>query len=130
MDKTGTLTEGRPEVVEIVPFGGRTEIDLLRVAAALEARSGHPIARAILAKAAELKITAEPAEAVQAIPGRGVIGRVDGRALWLGSRRYVDEIGRASCRERVCQYVVVAGGAGALTKKQNKVRLIKRTDIS
>src|SRR3546814_6515787 len=93
MDKTGTLTEGRPEVVEIVPFGGRTEIDLLRVAAALEARSGHPIARAILAKAAELKITAEPAEAVQAITGRGVIGRVDGRELWLGSRRYVDERG-------------------------------------
>src|SRR3546814_5867844 len=56
MDKTGTLTEGRPRVVEIVPFGGRTEIDLLRVAAALEARSGHPIARAILAKAAALKI--------------------------------------------------------------------------
>ncbi len=93
MDKTGTLTEGRPQVVEIVPLGGRREMELLGLAAALEARSGHPIARAILAKAAELKITAEPAEAVQAITGRGVIGRVAGREMWLGSRRYIEERG-------------------------------------
>lgn len=93
MDKTGTLTEGRPQVVEIVPLGGRSEVELLGLAAALEARSGHPIARAILAKAAELKIAAEPAEAVQAIVGRGVTGRVAGRETWLGSRRYIEERG-------------------------------------
>lgn len=93
VDKTGTLTEGRPRVVEIVPLGGRGEMEVLVVAAALEARSGHPIARAILTKAAELKITAEPAEAVQAITGRGVIGRVAGREMWLGSRRYLEEQG-------------------------------------
>lgn len=91
MDKTGTLTEGRPQVVEIVPLGSRSETELLGLAAALEARSGHPIARAILAKAAELKIAAEPAEAVQAITGRGVTGRVAGREMWLGSRRYIEE---------------------------------------
>jgi Cd2+/Zn2+-exporting ATPase len=93
MDKTGTLTEGRPQVVEIVPFGGRSEMELLGLAAALEVRSAHPIAHAILAKAAELKITAEPAEAVQAIVGRGVTGRVAGREVWLGSRRYLEERG-------------------------------------
>ena len=93
MDKTGTLTEGRPQVVEIVPLGGRNETDVLGLAAALEARSGHPIARAILAKAAELKIAAEPAEGVQAIAGRGVTGRVAGRETWLGSRRYLEEQG-------------------------------------
>lgn len=93
MDKTGTLTEGRPQVVEIMPLGGRSEIELLGLAAALEARSGHPIARAILAKTAELKIAAEPAEAVQAITGRGVVGRVGGREMWLGSRRYIEERG-------------------------------------
>ena len=91
MDKTGTLTEGRPQVVEIVPLGSRSETELLGLAAALEARSGHPIARAILAKAAELKIAAEPAEDVQAITGRGVTGRVAGREMWLGSRRYIEE---------------------------------------
>lgn len=93
MDKTGTLTEGRPQVVEIVPLGGRNELELLGLAAALEARSAHPIARAIMAKAAELKITAEPAEAVQAIMGRGVTGRVAGRETWLGSRRYIEDRG-------------------------------------
>ena len=68
-------------------------MELLGVAAALEARSGHPIARAILAKAADLKIAAEPAEAVQAVVGRGVTGRVAGRETWLGSRRYIEERG-------------------------------------
>lgn len=96
MDKTGTLTEGRPQVVEIVPLGGRSETDILGLAAALEARSGHPIARAILAKAAEFKIAVEPAEAVQAIAGRGVTGRVAGRETWLGSRRYLGEWGITS----------------------------------
>jgi Cd2+/Zn2+-exporting ATPase len=51
MDKTGTLTEGRPQVVEVVPLGGRSEQDIIGLAAALEARSGHPIAHAILMKA-------------------------------------------------------------------------------
>ncbi len=96
MDKTGTLTEGRPQVVEIVPLDGRSETELLRVAAALEARSQHPIANAVLTKAIELKIIAEPAESVQAVMGRGVTGRVAGREVWLGSRRYLAERGISS----------------------------------
>jgi Cd2+/Zn2+-exporting ATPase len=96
MDKTGTLTEGRPQVVEIVPLDGRSETELLRLAAALEARSQHPIAHAVLAKAIELKIATEPAENVQAIMGRGVTGRVAGRQVWLGSRRYIEELGVGS----------------------------------
>ncbi len=93
MDKTGTLTEGRPQVVEIVPFGGRSDKELVGLAAALETRSAHPIGRAILAKAGELKIVAGPAEAAQAIAGRGVTGRVGGCEVWLGSRRYIEERG-------------------------------------
>ncbi|MBI2735929.1 MAG: cadmium-translocating P-type ATPase [Rhodospirillales bacterium] len=102
MDKTGTLTEGRPQVVEVVPLGGRSEIEILGVAAALEVRSAHPIAHAILAKAAELKAAWEPAEAVQAVTGRGVVGRVDGNEMWLGSRRYIEErrIGSAEVLQR------------------------------
>ena len=96
MDKTGTLTEGRPQVVAIMPLGGRSETDVLGLAAALEARSGHPIARAILAKAAEFRIAVEPAEGVQDIVGRGVIGHVAGRETWLGSRRYLEERGISS----------------------------------
>ncbi|XNY09556.1 heavy metal translocating P-type ATPase (plasmid) [Sinorhizobium meliloti] len=93
MDKTGTLTEGRPQVVEIVPLGDRSPEEVVRLAAALEARSEHPIAHAIVTKATELKIAAQPAEAVQAITGRGLIGRVAGREMWLGSRRYLEERG-------------------------------------
>jgi Cd2+/Zn2+-exporting ATPase len=102
MDKTGTLTEGRPQIVEIVALGSRSEADLLRLAAALEARSEHPIARAILARATESGIAAQPAEAVQAITGRGMTGRVSGREAWLGSRRYLDEraVGSPSILER------------------------------
>ena len=110
MDKTGTLTEGRPQVVEIVPFGGHDDAELLRLAAALEARSEHPIARAILAKAAEYKIAADPAEAVQAIVGRGVTGRVAGREAWLGSRRYLEE--RGSQSTAVLQRAVELSTAG------------------
>ena len=74
-----SLTEGRPKVVEVVALGSRSEGDLLRLAAALEARSEHPIARAILARAIESGIAAQPAEAVQAITGRGMTGRVSRR---------------------------------------------------
>ncbi len=110
MDKTGTLTEGRPQVVEIVPLGGRSEDDLLRLAAALEARSQHPIAHAILAKATERGIAAEPAQTVQAITGRGVTGRVAGREAWLGSRRYLEE--RSTASAAVLQRADALSGAG------------------
>lgn len=91
MDKTGTLTEGRPRVVEVVPVGERSEAEVLALAAALEARSEHPIARAILKRAEEMKVPFAPADAVQAVTGKGVTGTVGGRAAWLGSRRYLEE---------------------------------------
>ena len=110
LDKTGTLTEGRPQVVEILALGSRNEDDLLRLAAALEARSEHPIARAILARATENGIAAQPAEAVQAITGRGMTGRVSGREVWLGSRRYLDE--RAVGSPAILERADTLSGAG------------------
>ena len=117
MDKTGTLTEGRPRVVEIVALGNRSEGDVLRLAAALEARSEHPIARAILARATEGGIATQPAEAVQAITGRGMTGRGSGREVWLGSRRYLDEcaisstaiLERADALSRAGRTIVAVG---------------------
>ncbi|WP_410176485.1 heavy metal translocating P-type ATPase [Roseomonas mucosa] len=96
MDKTGTLTEGRPRVVALAPLGGRDEAALLGLAAALEARSEHPLAKAILDRAAEAGIAVAPAEAVQAVPGKGLTGRVEGRSAWLGSRRFLEERGLAT----------------------------------
>jgi len=93
MDKTGTITEGEPEVAGVYPLGETSESDLLTVAAALEARSSHPLARAILGRAKRDSITAQAAEDTQTVPGRGVEGVIDGRAVWLGSDRFAAEKG-------------------------------------
>ena len=88
-DKTGTLTHGRPRVVELAPLGDLAADDLLRLAAALEARSEHPIGRAVLEAARERGVAVPPAERAVYLPGRGAEGWIDGRAYWLGSHRQV-----------------------------------------
>ena len=93
-DKTGTLTEGRFAVVEVVPLDGHDEDALLSRAAALEVRSEHPLARAILAAAEERGLTYAPAEGFQALEGRGATGRIEGKAYWVGSHRYLEERGQ------------------------------------
>ena len=93
-DKTGTVTEGRLEVASIVPLNGHTERELIERALALEGRSTHPLARAVLAYAQAHDITATPAEAVVLIPGKGATGRIDGREFWVGSHRYLEERGQ------------------------------------
>ncbi len=89
-DKTGTLTEGRPVVTDVVPLA-RSERDVLSLAAALETGSGHPLARAILARAAEAGVPVPPAAKLGAIPGKGVTGSVGGTALFLGSAHAAHE---------------------------------------
>jgi Cd2+/Zn2+-exporting ATPase len=94
LDKTGTLTEGRPAVVEVVPLGEHTAPELLARAAALEARSEHPVGRAILEHARRLKVPFTRAAGVTAVPGKGIVGQLDGKALWLGSPRWLEERGQ------------------------------------
>jgi Zn2+/Cd2+-exporting ATPase len=93
LDKTGTITEGEPEVAGTHPLGGATDRELLEVAAALEARSSHPLARAILAGARVKGIGGAPAEDTRSVPGRGVEGTYSGRTVWLGSDRFAAEKG-------------------------------------
>jgi len=93
MDKTGTITMGEPEVASVHPLGDTSERDLLEVAAALEARSSHPLARAILAQAQVAGIKSSAAEDTRTVPGRGVEGNLGGRAVWLGSDRFATEKG-------------------------------------
>jgi Cd2+/Zn2+-exporting ATPase len=89
-DKTGTLTEGRPAVAEVLPIDA-DEREVLRLAASLEQGSEHPLARAILNAAAELKLTLPAVAEFQALVGRGVQGNVEGRTLYLGNERLCRE---------------------------------------
>jgi Cd2+/Zn2+-exporting ATPase len=83
-DKTGTLTEGKPKVTDVIGFS-RSEADVLRLAAALETGSSHPLATAILARAKADNVTVPGAEVGEAVGGKGVTGRTEGVALFLGS---------------------------------------------
>ena len=89
-DKTGTLTEGKPVVTDIAAFG-RSERDVLSLAGALEGDSSHPLARAVLASAKEAGAPLPPAFGTQAIGGKGVVGKVGGLDLFLGSPREAAE---------------------------------------
>jgi len=94
LDKTGTLTWGRPAVVEVLPLAGHDERELLQRVGALEARSEHPLARAILAYTKHRGIAVAPAEDFQILQGKGATGRFEGREYWLGSHRYLEERGQ------------------------------------
>lgn len=85
MDKTGTLTQGKPELVGCYPLGEWTECQILRMAAAVEDHSAHPLAHAVVAQARAAGLSWEPASDVQVLPGRGLTGTVEGRECLLGN---------------------------------------------
>jgi len=93
VDKTGTLTEGKPRLVSIVTAPGHSEADLLRLAASLERGSEHPLAGAIVAGAEERRLTLSVAEDFRSATGKGVLGRVEGRRVALGNRRLMEDLG-------------------------------------
>ena len=93
MDKTGTVTQGHPEIQSMVPLNGHTEIELLKRATALEAHSDHPLAQAILRYAALRSIPVRPAEEFRIFKGKGAEGLIEGRLFWLGSHRLLHEKG-------------------------------------
>ena len=92
-DKTGTLTLGHPELTDLIPVAGITAEDALATAAAPEARSEHPLARAIVAAAAARGLPLPRPRKVEALPGRGLSAEVDGHAVLLGNARAMSEAG-------------------------------------
>jgi Cu+-exporting ATPase len=96
VDKTGTLTEGKPKLVSLVAAKGTTENDLLRLTASLEQASEHPLAAAIVKGAQERGIALTKVEEFEYLTGRGVSGRVDGRRVALGNRALMEELGLAA----------------------------------
>ena len=95
LDKTGTLTEGRPQVTDIVPSGALSKTELLRLVAAAESGSEHPLSRAVVDAAVEASIELPEATAFQALTARGVQATVEGRLILAGNRRMLDEAGIA-----------------------------------
>ncbi len=91
VDKTGTLTEGKPRLVSVVPIAGQNEADILRWAASLERGSEHPLAAAIVGGAQERHVDLTSVDDFQSATGRGITGTVGGRKVALGNRKLMDE---------------------------------------
>ncbi|ACY21842.1 heavy metal translocating P-type ATPase [Gordonia bronchialis DSM 43247] len=113
LDKTGTLTRNRPEVIDVATTGGATRDEVLTVAAALEARSEHPLARAILAAVDDYT----PAEGVEAIPGAGLTGHVGGTPARLGRPRWIEPGPLAADIERMQH----AGATAVLIERDGRL---------
>ena len=92
-DKTGTLTKGAPHVVEVIPLNDTALDEILEIAAGLEARSEHPVGRAILARAVESGIALPAATTFRSIPGRGAEAVVAGTSALVGNHRLIEERG-------------------------------------
>ncbi|PDT89297.1 copper-translocating P-type ATPase [Bradyrhizobium sp. Y36] len=93
VDKTGTLTEGKPKVVAIVPASGFAEDDILRLAASVERASEHPLADAIVRAAKEKQLILGQVEQFDSPTGKGVIGKAEGKTIVLGNAKYLTSIG-------------------------------------
>ncbi len=123
-DKTGTLTEGRPHLVSIVPVGGRLETEILALAASLERGSEHPLARAVVSGARERGVTLAESQASEfrSHTGKGLTGRVSGRAVAVGNASLLGSLGidpgaldgRAEALRQEGQTVVQVAIDGAL----------------
>jgi Cd2+/Zn2+-exporting ATPase len=94
IDKTGTLTEGKPAIVQIVPKSEHDENELLQIASALAKNNSHPLAQAILMETAKRGINPLDVEKFEILPGKGARGLIDGKVHWLASRNYLRELGQ------------------------------------
>jgi Cu+-exporting ATPase len=93
VDKTGTLTVGKPKIIEVSSVKGRDTRDVLSYAASIERASEHPLAAAIIAEAEHRKITLKETEDFESITGKGVTGRIDGHDVALGNMKLVSDLG-------------------------------------
>src|SRR6266478_3765699 len=92
VDKTGTLTEGKPRLLSIEVLAGQEETEVLRLAASLEQGSEHPLASAIVAAAQQKGLRLAAVEEFRSMTGKGVVGHVEGRTVALGNQKLFEEI--------------------------------------
>jgi Cu+-exporting ATPase len=141
VDKTGTLTEGKPALAAIVALGGRSEQDILQLAASLEQGSEHPLATAIIKGAQARQIAFKRADGFQSRPGQGIEGRIDGHAVVVGNaammrdasiaidaqQAKVDELRRDG---RTVMFVAVDGALAGLIGVADPIRATTADVIS
>jgi Cd2+/Zn2+-exporting ATPase len=96
LDKTGTITHGRPRQTDVIPVGQPADLETASLAAGLAARSDHPVSQAIAREAEPKGVALPEVERFTAIPGRGVSGFINGRKWHLGNHRLVEELGQCS----------------------------------
>jgi Cu+-exporting ATPase len=141
-DKTGTLTEGRPELAELMPAEGVGEAELLRLAAAAEAGSEHPIGRAMLRAAEARGLPVPPAEGFAARAGFGLTARVEGRAVLIGAARLMaaegvvlpaaltDAAAAAAARGRTPVFVALDGRAAGMFAVADRIKPSARATVA
>ncbi len=94
LDKTGTITHGKPVLTDVIPFGAATREEVLRIAASLDALSEHPVAAAIVAGYENRALA--PVTGFEALPGRGVKGDLDGQTYYIGNHRLIEELAKCT----------------------------------
>ncbi|PAW78076.1 MAG: cadmium-translocating P-type ATPase [Verrucomicrobia bacterium Tous-C9LFEB] len=117
VDKTGTITEGKPSVTKVIICGASTEADIMRIAAAIDTHSEHPLAQAVVVYANEKQIPFPRSENYRAHTGRGAEGVVEGHTYFVGNHRFAHELGVCSSEierqlaqiEEAAQSVVIVG---------------------
>jgi len=133
VDKTGTLTEGKPKLVVVLPEEGHDEDEVLRLAASLERGSEHPLAEAIVRGAEERGVSISTAEDFEAITGKGVKGVVDGQKIALGNARLMADMGLESQRHastanarrddgETVMFIVVEGAIAGLVSVADPIK--------
>jgi len=120
LDKTGTLTEGRPDVRSVVPLSGHTEDEVLQIAAAVEGRSEHPLARAIVREASARHLRPAPADGLQAMRGKGATATIDGKFIWVGSHRLLEERGQETAEMHQRLEQMEADGSSVVVVGKNE----------
>jgi len=127
LDKTGTLTMGKPKITAIHPFGEWSEREILAAAASLEQQSEHPLAHAVLTKAQDKGIQLSPVDDLRVIPGMGITGMVDHRAVAAGSVSLLQKLGihipdSESDSSATLLYVAIDGAYSGLLEAQDVLR--------
>lgn len=132
-DKTGTLTQGKFQVTDVIPLNGTQANEVLRIAAAVEQQSNHPLALAVVQAAQERNLVLPEASGLENLPGRGVRSQVEGKVVWVGSLKLLDEIDEgavnASLRQTIARLEQEGQSTMAVSREGDVLGILALTDV-